>query len=891
MSLNKNNKIKFRNLVISAILIISLQLVNGQVGTFRAEGNTDPVRKGAILKVGEVKAYFGVPGDSVYLSFNLPASVNLMLAPNIGYFNSYCETYDINYTGGATGSMEVKEDEDNNYYARMWIESQNPARIVVRWRGALCDWLGNIAHTKDPQGRPTQVVSPYGAGDWMDEWYYITPDGTFIRKVKIYTVYATPSKPFGFDRDPPNYVHEFQEIGFAGTDGGVTGFDANLAIDENRTFTLFKMDGTSKDIDYTPYPATYGSDESVFYHAFDPFDNANIFLINMKASATRYSPFVIGKDDNTQISPYSPDQPTSEWGDNHFQEFGKTDVALGHIVNWNHWEKTSTTITQVYLNGFTSTFAPGEIIVPLARSWLQAPTMTKVNSIPATVLPFDKDQRVYLVDYAPVNQAQEGIFRLNASISSPVVNPTIIINNWGNVIPEIKINNTLVTDTTAIRYGFQATYDMQANGTWNSVLVIWLKKTSASNLDISISPSGSTQIYNLTTSAINGSVSPSGGTYYKGTQLTLKAIPDSGYTFVNWSGDTTSPNNPVIIPVSSNKSVIANFIEKPKYNLITTAINGSVTPSVGTFYDGTVVELTAIPDEGFKFINWSGDIASTNNPVSVTFNSNKSVTANFSHRAVGDCEGLQNADYLGAGNSMGVTVTTNSDDDEAMGIQTVNGSGLTGGKTHDASWAAGWLSPEVTGAWITFDFGDVYPLGQIHYWNSNESGYTNRGVNSVTIEYSTDGSNFFNAGTYTFEKASGLANYVGSDGPDLSGISAKYIKFNINSSHGSAWGVGLAEIKFELNCLESVIEGKLFKESAVKVFPNPAANSINIQFEKAFGNVSLSISDISGIKFHDQSVIINSNQVLNIPLNVKSGIYIIRINHNAGNEYIKFVKN
>ncbi len=45
--------------------------------------------------------------------------------------------------------------------------------------------------------------------------------------------------------------------------------------------------------------------------------------------------------------------------------------------------------------------------------------------------------------------------------------------------------------------------------------------------------------------------------------------------------------------------------------------------------DDKTIRLTAEPDTNYKFINWSGDISGTQNPIEVTLDQNKSVTANF----------------------------------------------------------------------------------------------------------------------------------------------------------------------------------------------------------------------------------------------------------------------
>ena len=64
---------------------------------------------------------------------------------------------------------------------------------------------------------------------------------------------------------------------------------------------------------------------------------------------------------------------------------------------------------------------------------------------------------------------------------------------------------------------------------------------------------------------------------------------------------------------------------------LSTSISGSgtVNPSNGTYESGTVVSVSATPSSGYTFSGWSGDASGTTNPLSITMNSNKSITATF----------------------------------------------------------------------------------------------------------------------------------------------------------------------------------------------------------------------------------------------------------------------
>jgi hypothetical protein len=80
-------------------------------------------------------------------------------------------------------------------------------------------------------------------------------------------------------------------------------------------------------------------------------------------------------------------------------------------------------------------------------------------------------------------------------------------------------------------------------------------------------------------------------------------------------------NPPTLVIETQNQFVLA----------VTPSGSGQVTlaPPGGAYDAGTQVVLTAVPDFGWQFISWSGDLSGSVNPTSVTMDADKSVVALF----------------------------------------------------------------------------------------------------------------------------------------------------------------------------------------------------------------------------------------------------------------------
>ncbi len=127
--------------------------------------------------------------------------------------------------------------------------------------------------------------------------------------------------------------------------------------------------------------------------------------------------------------------------------------------------------------------------------------------------------------------------------------------------------------------------------------------------------------------------SPDQTSYNLGDPVQLTATPAAGWAFAGWSGDLTSSTSPDTVTIDSNPQVTATFTQS-QYSLTVTAnptTGGSVTLSNEgpVYHHGDVVTLTPIPNTGYSFSSWAGDLTGSANPGQITITGNMVVTAEF----------------------------------------------------------------------------------------------------------------------------------------------------------------------------------------------------------------------------------------------------------------------
>jgi hypothetical protein len=149
-----------------------------------------------------------------------------------------------------------------------------------------------------------------------------------------------------------------------------------------------------------------------------------------------------------------------------------------------------------------------------------------------------------------------------------------------------------------------------------------------------------------------------------------------------------------------------------------------------------------------------------------------------------------------------VAATASSASQEKMGPEnTINGSGLDDNDLHSNKERDIWLSgTEPLGAWIEYEFDKVYNLHEMWVWNSNQTveSLLGFGLKDVTIDYSTNGTDYTTLGTtHEFARAPGTSGYAHNTNIDFAGVRTKYVRLTATSNWGGIMPqYGLSEVRF-----------------------------------------------------------------------------------------------
>ena len=261
-------------------------------------------------------------------------------------------------------------------------------------------------------------------------------------------------------------------------------------------------------------------------------------------------------------------------------------------------------------------------------------------------------------------------------------------------------------------------------------------------------------------------VNPSGNEFDAGTEITLSVTENFGYHFTSWTdaqGNVVSDKNPYTFEISANTDLTANFDKNNVYALNYTAIDdmgnkygnqnlvtflpaGNIIDGVHYYEEGTDVKLTVANNKILSFTGWED--GTTNAERIINMDGEKNVTVNY---AVADYivawdlyqdqpNSQRAADYRSNSENAGLLSLRN-----AAGATT---SWLTRGVNNGAEegrWGARIWKLRSEGWYWEISFSTK---GYSNIKFSNGFGHNYNTYSVIKAEYSVDGTNFTEVGTY-----------------------------------------------------------------------------------------------------------------------------------------------
>ena len=255
-------------------------------------------------------------------------------------------------------------------------------------------------------------------------------------------------------------------------------------------------------------------------------------------------------------------------------------------------------------------------------NWTQSGNGIFNTTLPSTILNVDNNQSIH-ANFTPIN------YELNISAST---GGSVSSFPTGTNQPF----NSLVSITATPNNGFYFTGWTGDNiGDLNSTsTTIRISGDHSIHANFAEIPEDKFLLQLHTSPAFAANSLSGSGTYDQNQSVEISAVPNPGYSFVNWSGNTVSDENSTstTVIVSQDMNLTANFAISQHSLQLSAGIGGSVS-EVNSSYDyGSVLPIIATPEAGFNFLKWEGNgsvenqfSASTN----VTINQDSNITAKF----------------------------------------------------------------------------------------------------------------------------------------------------------------------------------------------------------------------------------------------------------------------
>lgn len=385
-------------------------------------------------------------------------------------------------------SAEPMADKQARFSYPRILETSD-ARVVVLWRYAPVSVNYDLVYV-DPLT---------GWGDWVEETYTVYPDGTCVRKIRVWSSDPRVKPAEGKGLENFRQYHEAIIINPPGTrpEDNIQAEALTLANMKGETHTYswaLEAPGFKADYDRETLSVLHRiSDQDTASHKWLTLPpGGNILRVNLKSV---YSPYVVVDPRNVAIDCYAGEiireRSIFPWW-NHWpvsqqiRSSGRWAIApdrvshssLAHIQSWRPYEETDDGVTMLMLNGLTD--KPAADLLPLAKSWLSPPRMETVGTGFAAT-GYDPTQRAYVLSRRDAGAGAALAVVLRASGGSPVVNPVLLVRGWGYSAPRVEIDGRPAPLGPDVRAG-------HIRGLESDDLVLWIRKESAAPVRISVSP-------------------------------------------------------------------------------------------------------------------------------------------------------------------------------------------------------------------------------------------------------------------------------------------------------------------------------------------------------------------------------------------------------------------
>lgn len=211
----------------------------------------------------------------------------------------------------------------------------------------------------------------------------------------------------------------------------------------------------------------------------------------------------------------------------------------------------------------------------------------------------------------------------------------------GSVTPSLIVDganlyiNSGVGESAGLGYKVTNKTDQAANLSMNNASIQW---GSISDKSLAILDDSPKYEINYLTPALESLCLTSvfGLSFFEGTHFNLYAYPAAGYKFVSWSDGNTDNPRLIIMPAHNvylDPIVEVDESQNPKgaiINASATEGQGSIADFTSGWYaEGTELTITAVPAEGYKFVQWSDGEVSNPYFITVEDKKNINITAMF----------------------------------------------------------------------------------------------------------------------------------------------------------------------------------------------------------------------------------------------------------------------